>query len=82
MPKFVVTLKPMAADQVMTACSSVLQAAGEGLKMDWAYVDDDTHQPLCCWDAPDRAAIEDLFKRAEQETESIRNVKVFKSPTG
>ena len=80
MPKFIITLPPMAADEVGDACAKVLGAATGGLTMEWAYVDMATNQPLCCWDAPTREAIEELFKLAEQPTETIREVRVFKPP--
>jgi hypothetical protein len=81
MAKFIITLKPMSAEQVKTACAKVIgAAAGTNVKIDWAYVDNATHQPICCWDAPDRPAIEDLFRRSGQETENIRAVTVYRAP--
>ncbi len=81
MAKFIITLKPMPAEQVRAACFKVISAAeGTGLAMDWAYVDNNTNQPICCWDAPDRKAIEDLFSRAGQDPESIRAVTVYHAP--
>jgi len=81
MAKFIITLKPMSAEQVKTACASVMAAsAGTVIKMDWAYVDEATNQPICCWDAPDRKAVEDLFTRAGQRPESIRAVAVYRAP--
>ena len=81
MAKFIIILKPMSAEQVKTACLSVMNAsANTALKMDWAYVDNDTNQPVCCWDGPDRKAAEELFKRAGQAVESIRAVTVYRSP--
>ena len=81
MAKFIITLKPMTSEQVKTACASVMSAAsGSSLKMDWAYVDNATNQPLCCWDGPDHAAIEDLFRRGGQQVESIRTVTVYRAP--
>ena len=80
MPLFIITLPPMAADETKSACAGVLGAATGDLTMQWAYVDTATNQPLCCWSAPDRRAIEDLFRRAGQETESVRGVRVFKAP--
>ena len=81
MAKFIVTLKPMSAEQVKTACANVMAAsAGTALKMDWAYVDEATNQPLCCWDAPGRKAVEDLFARAAQQPDSIRAVTVYRAP--
>jgi hypothetical protein len=81
MAKFIITLKPMSAEQVKTACLSVMNAAaGTALKMDWAYVDNATNQPICCWDGPDRKSVEDLFRKAGQPTESIRAVTVYRAP--
>ncbi|MBM3323815.1 hypothetical protein FJY69_10115 [candidate division WOR-3 bacterium] len=81
MAKFIITLRPMPAEQVKTACFKVVSTAeGTGLTMDWAYVDNSTNQPICCWDAPDRKAIEDLFSRAGQDPESIRAVTVYHAP--
>ncbi len=45
--------------------------------MERAYIDKTQHQALCCWDAPDRAAVEDLFGRAGVETQSIHEVAVY-----
>ncbi len=81
MAKFIITLKPMSAEQVKIACFKVVSAAeGTSLKMDWAYVDNSTNQPICCWDASDRKAVEDLFGRAGQDPESIRSVTVYRAP--
>jgi hypothetical protein len=41
-----------------------------------------THQPICCWEAPDRKSIEDLFRRAGQQIESLRDVETYKAPRG
>lgn len=81
MAKFIIILKPMSAEQVKTACAKVVGAAvGTSAKMDWAYVDDATNQPICCWDTPDRQAVEDLFRRSGQQIESIRAVTVYRAP--
>jgi len=81
MAKFIITLKPMSSEQVKTACAKVMSAAsGSNLKMDWAYVDNATNQPICCWNGLDRAAIEDLFRRSGQQVESIRMVTVYRAP--
>jgi len=79
--KYIIVLKPMTAEAVKTACSSVMTAsAGTGLTMDWAYVDKATNQPICCWDAPDRKSVEDLFSRAGQQVDTLREVEPYKSP--
>jgi hypothetical protein len=78
MPKFLITLVPMPAEQVKTVCSSVLNASvGSGLKMDSAYVDVAASQPICIWDAPDRKSVEALFAKAGQKPESIREVMAY-----
>ena len=82
MAKFIITLKPMSTEQVKTACATVMAAsAGTAVTMDWAYVDEATNQPICCWDGPDRQAVEDLFARAGQSPESIRKVAVYRAPS-
>ncbi len=42
--------------------------------MDKAYIDETKGQAICCWDAPDQKSVEDLFAKAQVETESIRLV--------
>ncbi len=82
MAKYIIVLKPMAAEAVKPACLSVLNAsAGTGATMDWAYVDRATNQPICCWDAPDRKTVEDMFQRAGQQVESLREVVIYKAPS-
>ncbi len=44
------------------------------MKMERAYVDEEKGQAICCWDAPDRNAIETLFSKAQVTMESIRPV--------
>jgi len=81
--KYIIVLKPMTAEAVKTACASVIAAAaGTGITLDWAYVDRMTHQPICCWEAPDRKNIEGLFMRAGQQIESLRDVETYKAPRG
>lgn len=75
MPKFFVTLSPMPADQVTSACRKVLvTSAGTGLRTDAAYVDTALGQPMCFWDAPDRGSVVKLFARAGVKPESVREV--------
>jgi len=45
--------------------------------MDRAYIDNATNQAICCWNAPDRKAVEDLFGRAGVRPESIREVALY-----
>ena len=45
--------------------------------MDNAYVDKDANQAICCWDAPDRASVEELFSKASVTPEAIREVAVY-----
>ena len=45
--------------------------------MDQAYVDNAAGQAICCWNAPDRKAVEDLFNRAGVKPESIREVALY-----
>jgi hypothetical protein len=47
--------------------------------MDTAYIDDAAGQAICCWDAPDRKSLEELFARAGQKPESVREVMVYKA---
>ncbi len=42
--------------------------------MDNAYVDQNAGQAICCWSAPDQAAVEGLFAKAQVKPESIREV--------
>jgi hypothetical protein len=46
--------------------------------MERAYVDEDNSQAICCWSAPDRKSIEQLFAKANVRVESIRNVVEYK----
>ena len=83
MAKYIIVLKPMTAEAVKTACAAVITASnGTGMTLDWAYVDRTTHQPICCWEAPDRTSIEGLFRRAGQQMESLRDVEPYKLPRG
>ena len=45
--------------------------------MDRAYIDNATHQAICCWNAPDRKAVETLFEHAGVKPESIREVVAY-----
>jgi hypothetical protein len=45
--------------------------------MDRAYVDNMTNQAICCWTAPDKKTIEELFKKAGIWPESIKEVSIF-----
>jgi hypothetical protein len=47
---------------------------GSDLMMDKAYVDEVKGQAICCWEAPDRKSVEDLFMKAQIQPESIREV--------
>ena len=42
--------------------------------MEKAYIDEKSSQAICCWNAPDRKMIEDLFAKANVAPESIREV--------
>ncbi len=44
------------------------------MTLERAYVDEEHGQAICCWNAPDRASIEDLFAKAKVKPESIREV--------
>jgi hypothetical protein len=46
--------------------------------MDKAYVDEENSQAICCWSAPDRKSIEDLFTKANVPVESIKSVVEYK----
>ncbi len=47
--------------------------------MDKAYVDEVEGQAICCWEAPDRKSVEDLFTKAQIQPESIREVTEYTS---
>jgi len=42
--------------------------------MEKAYIDEKNGQAICCWNAPDRKMVEDLFAKAKVAPESIREV--------
>jgi hypothetical protein len=42
--------------------------------MDRGYIDPNTNQAICCWNAPDQASVEALFAKAQVHPESIREV--------
>ncbi|MFH1862400.1 MAG: nickel-binding protein [bacterium] len=46
----------------------------EALKMDRAYLDAESGRVTCCWNAPDRQQVVDLFKRAGVVFETITQV--------
>ena len=75
MAKYLITLPPMPKDKVKAARTSVINASvGSNLKMEKAFIDETNGQAICCWDAPDQKSVEDLFAKAQVETESIRQV--------
>lgn len=49
-------------------------SVGSQLRMENAYIDEVQHQAICCWDAPNRKAVEDLFEQAGVKAERIREV--------
>ena len=80
MAKFLVTLPSMPIDKVKAAWTSVINASrGSHLMMDKAYVDEVQGQAICCWEAPDRKSVEDLFMKAQIQPESIREVTEYTS---
>lgn len=79
MPKFLITMAGMDAAAIKAACTGVLAAAaGSGLSMDAAYVDQSDGHVTCVWEAPDRASVEALFSQAGQRPERIRAVTPYK----
>jgi hypothetical protein len=46
--------------------------------MEKAYIDEENSQAICCWSAPDRKSIEELFTKAQIQVESIRSVMEYK----
>jgi hypothetical protein len=46
--------------------------------MDKAYIDEENNQAICCWSAPDRNSIEELFAKANVEVASLRSVVEYK----
>ena len=55
----------------------VAASGGSGLILDRAYVDQEAGRAVCCWSAPDRAAVEGLFARARVKPETIREVVAY-----
>lgn len=51
-------------------------SVGSDLKMDRSYIDIQNSQAICCWIAPSRKAVEDLFKKAKIPTELILEVTI------
>jgi len=49
-------------------------SVGSELKMDRSYIDTQDNRAICCWIAPNRSAVEELFKKAKITIESIREV--------
>jgi len=47
--------------------------------MDKAYIDENTGQAICCWEAPDQKAVEELFMKVQISPQSIREVTEFSS---
>lgn len=45
--------------------------------MEIAYVKKFKEQAICCWDAPDRDAIEAVFEKAGLVTESVEEVEIY-----
>jgi hypothetical protein len=42
--------------------------------MERAFIDESNNQAICCWNAPDRKSIEDLFLKAKIVPALIREV--------
>ena len=75
MAKFLITLPPMPKDKVKSTWESVNQASvGSDLLMERAFIDESNNQAICCWSAPDRKSIEDLFLKAKIVPALIREV--------
>jgi len=51
-------------------------SVGSNLKMDRAYIDEANGQAICCWNAPNLKAVEDLFSKAQVVPQSIREVAI------
>jgi hypothetical protein len=45
--------------------------------MDKAYIDENAGQAICCWEAPDKKTLEELFTKAQIFPQSIREVTEF-----
>jgi hypothetical protein len=45
--------------------------------MDRAYIDSVNNQAVCCWIGPNKEAVEELFKKAQVEPESIKEVNIY-----
>jgi hypothetical protein len=52
-------------------------SVGSNLKMDRAYIDEANGQAICCWNAPDLKAVEDLFTKAQVTPQSIKEVSIY-----
>ena len=49
-------------------------SVGSNVAMERAFLDEKNGQAICCWNAPDRKIIDDLFAKADVKPESIREV--------
>lgn len=49
-------------------------AGDQALQMERAYVDSESGKTICCWDAPGRQPMVELFKRAGVVFETIAPV--------
>lgn len=77
MPKYMITCKPMADEDIKKNCEVVLgNAQGTQLAMDRAYVSEE-NRIHCIWNAPKRAEVEALFERSQVPTESIVEVEEY-----
>jgi len=45
--------------------------------MDKAYIDENTGQAICCWEAPDKKSVEELFTKLQVSPQSIQEVTEF-----
>lgn len=45
--------------------------------MDNAYIDENKAQAVCCWSAPDKASVEELFSKAGVAAQDIQEVTEF-----
>lgn len=52
-------------------------SVGGTCKMDRAYIDESTGQAICCWSAPDKQSVEELFQRANVKPVSITQVTIY-----
>lgn len=78
MPKFIaVHTLPQTEAEIMEVVKSLPQQIPAGITWKQTYCDFDEHKFFCEWEAPNKAAIEQVFKTVNMPYDAIYQVRVY-----